>query len=59
MSGSWFGLVCKLQASKVGHSKTGGHFWDLAKFLSVEIAPLADLWAIFEHVLASFMRWSY
>jgi hypothetical protein len=59
MSGSWFGLVCKLQTSKVDHSKTGGTLEDLEKFLSVETATLADLWAIFEHVLASFMRWSY
>jgi hypothetical protein len=32
MSGSWFGLVCKLQAPKVGHSKTGGTLGDLEKF---------------------------
>jgi hypothetical protein len=32
MSGSWFGLVCKLQALKVGHSKTGGTLGDLEKF---------------------------
>jgi hypothetical protein len=31
MSGSWFGLVCKLQASKVGLSKTGGSIEDLEK----------------------------
>jgi uncharacterized protein YggL (DUF469 family) len=59
MSGSWFGLVCKLQAPKVGHTKTGGSLEDLEKILSVEAAPLADLWATFEHVLVSFIRWSY
>jgi hypothetical protein len=32
MSGSWFGLVCKLQASKVGLSKAGGSIEDLEKF---------------------------
>jgi hypothetical protein len=59
MSGSWFGLVRKLQAPKVGHSKTGGTLLRLRKILSVETAPLADLWAIFEHVLTNFMRWPY
>jgi hypothetical protein len=32
MSESWFGLVCKLQAPKVGISKTGGSISDLEKF---------------------------
>jgi hypothetical protein len=59
MSGSWFGLVCKLQAPKVGHSKNWRDTWRLRKTLSAEAAPLADLWALFEHVLVSFMRWSY
>jgi hypothetical protein len=59
MSGSWFGLVCKLQVPKVSLNKTGGSNFRLRKNLSIEATPLADLWATFEHVLINFTRWSY
>jgi hypothetical protein len=59
MGEGWFGLVCKLQAPKVGLSKTGGSNFRLRKILSIEATPLADLWATFEYVMVNFMRWSY
>jgi hypothetical protein len=59
MSESWFGLVCKLQAPKVGISKTVGSDSRLRKILSLGDTSLADLWASFEHVVITFMRWSY
>jgi hypothetical protein len=59
MSEDWFGLVCKLQAPKVGTSETVRSNSRLRKILSPGITPLADLWATFEHVVVTFMRWSY
>jgi hypothetical protein len=59
MSASWFGLVCKLQAPKVGISKTIGSDSRLRKILSLGATSLADLWATFEHVGVTFMRWPY
>jgi hypothetical protein len=59
MSEGWFGLVCKLQAPRVGISETVRSNSRLRKILSPGITPLADLWAIFEHVLIIFMRWPY
>ena len=48
----------KLHQAKVGLIQLKLDY-DLANFLSVNSAWKYDLWALFEHVLAIFMRWSY
>ena len=48
----------KLHQAKDGSDKLKMDY-DLAIFLSVNSAWNSDLWAMFEHVLAIFMSWSY
>jgi hypothetical protein len=54
---SLFGLVSEIQSSKHRCMKLEFQFI-LRNVLSLQTIPKTDLWALFEHVMHIFMRWS-